>query len=419
MPCIGIRKIEGSLKPFIYNPHVTYFYDNFKSIDNWDISGSYEITDGGLRIYGTTRVISKGNVLEGVDRFAIVVFVEQNSPGDFTLLGLADENGNPTVELKWHSAASELALYVLGNKVWAIGFYPGKPMIMHKIGNKLMVSPYTYDIVDLPSNISIKKVFFETSGADITLESIGVYESAGTEIKSIRPIWTKNGVMQADGYFHFVITRMYKSYEWGVPPIAMQPSVIATGDMVSFDQRKHVWLDDIPFSYTQYAFHDGNYTYVWVAVANEKEEKTGDFNIITLDSAFNVVNVSRVTVDNLPDGTKLFSIYFVNIHGKWYAVGSLSNGDVSLFDTEGPWSPSLTFSKTLFTLDAAYEVSAHLVADMFGEYVLLLYSDGWRLMNTSMDKVVAFGTFLAGVNPEVVLGKSKFLYTEPVEHAVW
>jgi len=191
--------------------------------------------------------------------------------------------------------------------------------------------------------------------------------------------------------------------------------------MVNFEPHKHIWPSCPESSTTMYAYNDGQHTHVWLLV----EARTGEFCIMKLDPDFNVVDVNRnITVNGLPEGTLLRSIYFVKVRGKWLAVGSLSDGSVALFDTDGPWSPSLTYVRILTKLDSPLPVTAHSVRDALREYVLLLSPSKWIVFDASLENVVASGdipTYApdSSADLEALFMKDKFFYASHYSSKWW
>ena len=264
----------------------------------------------------------------------------------------------------------------------------------------------------------LQRIAFGTDGADVTFREIGVYEGAGTRVMYMRIIWSGNKVLKVGDYYYYILTRCYSTYRY-------QPSVVKSSDMVNFEQHKHIWLDGIPISLTQYAYYDGQYVYVWLAAFSETWERTG-FRIMVLDSDFNVVDVKNVTVSGLPEGSELTSVYLVNVNGKWYAVGSLFDGRIALFDTDGPWSPSLTFLKIIYSFGPPYDtyvwesVMAHLVAKLREYYVLLLFSGGpVLLLDTNFENAILLGTIQDLHESDVLLAARKLLYGRIISYEVW
>jgi hypothetical protein len=411
MPYIIVGDKKGEIRALIYNPNVTHFKDDLRDTANWVITGTYQITDYGLRLFGNSYAISRDNVLDGKDNFVVIIPEKVNAAGNFTALAFTDENGNPTVELRWNRDTYTLEIYVQGNKVLGFSEDPARwerPLVVHKVGSMLMV--WELLSVDLPADVPIKRIMFGTSGADVEFGGVGVYESAGTGVSSIRPIWTDRGVLKIGDHYYFVATRDYSPY---ASPVSIgKPSILKTTDMVNFEQHKHIWPSYPESSATMYAYNDGQYTHVWLLASAREAE----FCIMKLDSDFNVTDVNRnVTINGLPEGALLQSIYFVNVRGKWWAVGSLTDGSVALFDTDGPWSPTLTYAKSLIKLDSAMFVTAHFVKDAQREYVLILSPSKWMLFDANFDNLVSSDSVpiydpVLSIDLEALFMKDKFFY---------
>jgi len=412
MPYIVIGDTKGEIGALLYNPNVTYFKDDLKDTSNWAISGSYQITDSGLRLFGNSFAISRDNILDGKDNFVVIIPEEVNVVDNFTALAFTDEAGNPTVELRWNKDTYALEVYIQGSKVWGWSTDPALwewPVTVHKVGNMLMV--FDMRSVDLPSGIPIKRLMFGTSGGDVTFGSVGVYESAGNGTMHIRPIWTDRGVLNINGYFYFAATKVYSPYYSAIS--IRKPFILRTTDMVNFEQHKHIWPSYPESSTTMYAYNDGQHTHVWLLV----EAGTGEFCIMKLDPDFNVVDVNRnITTNGLPEGTLLQSIYFINVRDKWWAVGSLSDGSIALFDTDGPWSPSLTYVRILTKLDSPLPVTAHSVRDALNEYILLLSPSKWIVFDINLENVVSSSSIptytpVLDIDLEALFMKDKFFYS--------
>jgi len=411
MPYIVFGDRKGEIGALVYNPNVTYFKDDLKDASNWVISGNYQIIDSGLRLFGNSFAISKVNILDGKDNFVVIIPETVNVVDNFTALAFTDEAGNPTVEFVWNKSTYTLEAYIQGNKVWELSTDPAqweKPVIVHKVGNMLMV--WESHSIDLPSGIPIKRLMFGTSGGDVVFGGVGVYESAGNGMMNIRPIWTDRGVLNINGNFYFIATRVYSPYYSGV--FIVKPSILKTTDMVNFDQHKHIWPSDPELSITMYAYNDGQYTHAWLLTG----ERFTELCIMKLDSDFNIVDINRnVVVNGLPEGTLLMSIYFVNVRGRWLAVGTLSDGSVALFDTDGPSSPSLTYVRSLTKLDSPLPVTAHFVRDAIREYVLLLSPSTWIVFDVNLENIVSSGSnpFYdrnVSIDFEALFMKDKFIY---------
>jgi hypothetical protein len=304
-----------------------------------------------------------------------------------------------------------LEIYVQGNKVLESSQDPTlweRPLVVHKVGSMLMV--WELLSVDLPADVPIKRIMFGTSGADVVFGGVGVYESAGNGVSNIRPIWTDKGVLKVDDHYYFAATSDYSPYYSQVS--IRKPSILKTTNMVNFEQHKHIWPSYPESSTTMYAYNDGQYTYIWLLASARRAE----FCIMKLDSDFNVIGVNRdITVNGLPEGALLQSIYFVNVRGKWRAVGSLLDGSVALFDTDGPWSPTLTYAKSLTKLDSAMFVTAHFVRDAQKEYVLILSPSKWMLFDVNFDNLASSGSIpiydrMSSIDLEALFMKDKFFY---------
>jgi hypothetical protein len=442
MPYIMEGKPLNQIKDLVFNPNIVYFTDNFQTLDKWNINGSYQITSDGIELSGDSTIISKDNILDGKDNYVIVVDEQVNTADNWTLIGLTDENGNPIFTMKWNKDNYSLEFYVQGNKVKWWNFNPndwdGK-VIIHKIGNRILW--YSTFWIILPDNISLKKVMFGTSGGDITFKNIGIYESAGNGTGWFRPIWNGNKILEINGVYYFIGNRFYDPY-YDFPEIAL-PSIFTTADMINFNQYRHLWLDT-SYSYgVNYAYYDGEYVYVWLVVSSISSAPPTPvgYYILTLDpnSNFNIVNINEnVTVSELPQGTNLVSLYFINLHGKWYAIGLLSyRGDddsfgysIALFNTESPKSANLTYVRTIY--DFGYNPSpsplgaslcSHVVTDLYKNYVLITALDRWILFDDKLNNIVASG--FCHQNSELpddcefLLSTNKFVYETYVMPVWW
>jgi hypothetical protein len=67
MPYVIVGDKKGEIRALVYNPNVTHFKDDLMDTANWVIVGSYQITDYGLRLFGNSYAISRGNVLDGTE----------------------------------------------------------------------------------------------------------------------------------------------------------------------------------------------------------------------------------------------------------------------------------------------------------------------------------------------------------------
>jgi hypothetical protein len=199
-----------------------------------------------------------------------------------------------------------------------------------------------------------------------------------------------------------------------------QPSILTTKDLVNFEPYKHLWISNVDNVNVNYAYYDGQYIYVWF-------EYNGNFYIMKLDLNFNIIDInSNVTINGLPDGSVLNSIYFININKKWYAVGHVTGDHAALFDTDGPQSPSLTFIKTLFDFggrDYPRSVVSHVVTDLTREYVLVIGENEYVLLDSNLENIVLSGIFdfIDVTNPdvEIVLAKNKMLYVTIIPPKLW
>jgi hypothetical protein len=408
---IAVGNTRGRLGSLVYNPNVVHFKDDFENSDNWDITGSYDLTQDGLRLYGNATAITKSSVIDGKDNFVVVIPVKVNAIGDFTVCAFTDENGNPTVELRFDSSNYRDELYVEGEKVWEWSDDPSRweyPVTVHKIGSKLFL--WGLQDVNLPSGIAIKKLMLATHGADVTFR-VGVYESAGFGTGFIRPVWTSRGILKLGNQLCFVANRFYQPYNTATE--IRLPSVLTTSDMVTFEQRKHIWLSDTHLATVQYAYSDGQNVYVWLRTEN-------GFRVMVLNFDFDVVAMLDVTVSELPEGTELFSIYFVNTRGRWYGVGSLSDGSVAVFTCEDPRSPSLTFAKFVYTFETPRSIVAHAVTDLSNDYVLVVGGHEYIVLDPDLESVVTSGNlFYAADDVEVVLKMDKWLYKTEIPPKWW
>jgi len=421
MPFIITKERKGLVRPLIYNPNVTYFKDDFRNIDNWNITGSYQITENGIRLSGNSMAITKNNVLDGIDNFVVLMPISYHDTDEYTLIAFTDENGNEELSFKYikePDGARSHAVFVRGQIIWTTKSYvpPDFVLELHKIGTRLFIWEDSY--VDIPSDLNLKKVMFGTSVGEVTFKNIGIYESAGYGIGVPRPIWTDKGILNINGYYYFIFERYWQPYYQDF--ILIQPSILITRDLVNFEQYKHLWISNVDIIHVNYAYYDGQYVYIWINDAN-------GFRIIKVDSNFNIVDInSNVTINGLPDGSVLNSIYFVNIHGKWYAIGHITGDYVALFDTDGPQSVSLTFIKTLANFggrDYPRSIVSHVVTDLIKEYVLVIGEDKYVLLDSDLENIVLSGSFdfvsVTESDVEIVLAGNKTLYVTSIPPKSW
>jgi len=440
MPYIIDGKMLNKIKDLVFNPNIVYFTDNFQTIDKWNINGSYQITSDGIELNGNSTIISKDNILDAKDNYVIIVNEKVNTADNWTLLGLTDTNGNPVFTMRWNKNGYMLEFYVQGNKVkeWSFdpNYWDGK-VIIYKIGNRILWDSMFW--IGLPDNVSIEKVMFDTSGGDITFENIGIYESAGNGTGWFRPIWNGNKLFEINGVYYFIGNRFYDPY-YDFPTIVL-PSIFTTTDMVNFNQYKHLWLDT-SYSYgVNYAYYDGKYVYVWLGVLSilSPPPTPVGYYILTLDpnSNFDIVDINKnVTINGLPQGKSVISLYFINLNGKWYALGLLSeltndnliDYSIALFDTDTPMSGNLTYVNTIYDIvdypsSVPNGICAHIVTDLYKNYVLLTASNKWILFDDKLNNVVSSGDCYQGneilSDCEFLLLSDKKMYKTFIPPIMW
>jgi hypothetical protein len=381
MPYMVVDNNATNFNIQLYDPNIIYFSDDFKGVDNWIVNGNYTITSDGINLGQNTSIISKNNIFSGKNFYTIKVRFKMTSIGDIILAGFTDENNNPTVYFKYNSGLGTIDAYLNGNIVSSSFWFPGGIDIWYDIyivkGEKLIVfyinnpqyesTSIVYVMVD--HTVQLNNLMFSTINSSATYNNLVMYESCGPRSPIPKPIWTNDNKILYDGnYYYFVTGEEYYQYYFDT----IRLLILRTNDFINFEPYKHIYLGDVPDSFPQYAYFDGNNFYIWmINIDNAYQNGLHRLYLIVLDNKYNLVDINQnVTINTSQTEISFGGIYFINIEKTWYAIMSGTNG-LYLFDGN-PWTPNLTLIRQIYSDKYTnISLSAHLVKNDNSNYILI------------------------------------------------
>ena len=431
---LNVGSIKSIVKPFLFNPKVVLFSDDFEDLSKWtqaETGGSYTVADSLLSVTADSDGHITFYTTNDVVRDFIAIYAKLRITGNtgiVELIGLCDTiPSDNTIHMN--------AIYNTSTGKFDINVYRGPSTDLDLI-QSLNVDPNVwievlliyvegsfegfvkregvddewqpvfqyYDESLVPY---MKKVWIGAhEGASIEYDKVIIYESAGTGLKDMRPLldWS-DGLYRPDrilrdeeGYYIFWAT---ESYYGGGAGRRDRILILRTKDGINFEIVKSVIISKPGYTGQGILFkwNDG---YIHGFLMNWRNDSPSYQNglhrivKVKLDENFNFVSLEEdVSLNNGPDGGSMghYDIWLLKLDDKWYAITSSFTGGTQLWQLNDPVSKTFTHVKEIIPASNKENVTAYPVTNGSEKAIIMTIWDkdndviAIKKLNTSFDVV--------------------------------
>ena len=393
MGSIAIGSQKTVIKPFLYNPNIIHFSDDFEGSDidtsKWtqaETGGTYSVSNDTITLVteNTGDHVTFYSAQDIVEDYVALYFRAKVSgssgsatfglcdiiPSDnsfYILVRYTSEAGKYEILLKKgpDTVLTALQTIYVDPDTWFEGLivYVGGSFtaFIKREGIDSDWQP-VIDYHDDALEQYMKKIWFGAhDGTTAVIDKIILYESAGTGIKDLRPImdWS-NGydpskiLTDTSGYYLFWGTEGYytpSGLSWGMHDRII---LLKTNDFVNWEIVEHITIcvgiagQGILFKWTDGKIH--GYIMNWSSESAPYQNGLHRILYVEMDENFNNITINEnVTLVNAPCDSNQYDIWLVKIQDQWYAVTSSLTSGTHVWELDSPTSLTFTFYKTIFS----------------------------------------------------------------------